>query len=148
MNDMSRTLIRFPKGIPGFEGYFQYHLMEEENSLLTQLLSAEDVHARFIIVRPQIFFPDYLSTVDLGQEEAELLEVTPDDKLEVWAILTLCQQDMQKTTINLRAPIVINRRTGKGAQFILSKDSLLSRQPLFSELETDCNEGTMEGVVG
>ncbi|UWG98306.1 flagellar assembly protein FliW [Dehalobacter sp. DCM] len=145
---MNRTIIDFPRCIPGFDAYCQYGLVEEEDTLLASLKATEDEHARFIIVRPQAFFQDYLSTVQLDPDEAELLEVTADDLLEVWAILTLCQQDMKKTTINLRAPLIINRRSAKGAQFILSEERYLSRQPLFAELQTEDNTGVREGVAG
>lgn len=143
------TLINFPKGIPGFEECKYFKLIQEEDSLLANLVSTETGEAGFVIFRTQLFFPDYLPNVELAAEEAGLLEIGETDSLEVWSLLTLRQSDMSKTTANLRAPVILNRRTGKGAQFILNDDRYSSRQPLFAELEnTDRKEGVGEGAVG
>ncbi len=142
------TLIRFPNGIPGFESYHHFTLIEEEDSLLANLISTENEEAGFILFKPQALFPDYLLQVELGTEEVDILDVTAEDTIDIWAILTLCQSDMNKTTINLRAPIIINSRTGKGVQLILCDDQYSSRQPLFAELQQNAQEGIKEGAVG
>mgnify|MGYP004704372447 CR=1 FL=1 len=145
----TKRIIEFPKGIPGFEEYKQYELIQEEGELLAQLNSLENSQAGFIMFRAQAFFGDYIPKVDLGSEEVAALEIREDDTVEIWSILTLCQSDMTKTTVNLRAPIVLNARTAKGAQFILSNDSFSSRQPLFAEIpESHGQEGAyLEGAV-
>ena len=145
----TRRIIEFPKGIPGFEEYKSYELIEEEDTLLAQLNSTEDGEAGFILIRSQAFFNEYLPTVDFGSEEIELLEIREDDIVEIWSIVTLSANDMTKTTVNLRGPIAINTRTGKGAQLILDDDSYSSRQPLFADLpESHNQEGVyQEGAV-
>jgi len=143
----TETMINFPKGIPGFEIFCNYIMTEEENSMLAQLVADNEKSACFVMVKPQIFFPDYLPNVDFGNEEAALLEVEEGDTLEIWAILTLNQKDMGKTTANLRAPIIINRKKRKGAQFILTEDKYLSRQALFSNPDP-VHEVSREGVAG
>lgn len=148
-NNKLETLLCFPKGIPGFEEYLHYKLAEEEDSPLANLVSTENSEAGFILFRSQFFFSDYLSSIELAADEIELLGIVANDPIEVWSILTLCQSDMIKTTVNLRAPILVNRRTRKGAQFILSDDHYSPRQPLFSDWTKPApNEGGREGAVG
>mgnify|MGYP000894973337 CR=1 FL=1 len=134
------TLIEFPKGIPGFEEYKTFKLIEdEEDHLLANLLAIEDGQAGFVLFRIQLFLKEYLPQIELVEEEAKLLEIEQTDNLEVWTILTLCRSDLTKTTANLRAPVIINRRTRKGAQFVLNDDRYSARYPLFAGLTASCN---------
>lgn len=141
--------ISFPRGIPGFENYKVFELVEEENTPLAQLNSVEDKEVGFVLFRPQIVFPTYLTKVELNTEEAELLELREENSVDVWVILTLCLSDMAKTTANLRAPIIINPKSAKGIQIILSDEQFSSRQPLFVSPENNGNEkNSREGAVG
>jgi flagellar assembly factor FliW len=147
--NQQEILLSFPRGIPGFEECKTFKMIEEEDSCLANLIATENNEASFIIFQSQVFFPDYLPDVELAKEEAKILQITAEDTLEVWSMLTLCRSDMSKTTVNLRAPILINRRTGTAAQFILTDDRYSSRQPLFTGLETnDKKEVAQEGAVG
>jgi len=137
------TLIEFPRGIPGFEEYKTFKLIEdEEDPFLANLLAVENGQAGFVLFRIQLFLEDYLPQIELADEEARLLEITQTDTPEVWTILTLCHSDFTKTTANLRAPVIINRRARKGAQFVLNDDSYSARYPLFADLAAPCNHGT------
>ena len=142
-SNKKETLIDFPRGIPGFEEYKTFKLIEdEEDSLLANLIAAEDGQAGFILFRIQLYLADYLVKIEFAEEEASLLEIRPTDTPEVWTILTLCQSDLSKTTANLRAPVIINRRTRKGAQFVLNDDSYSSRYPLFADLAASSDQSS------
>lgn len=76
------------------------------------LQSADRGDLCFIVVDPLLFFPKYSLPADdivgLG---------SPDE----WAVLSLCTiTSEQKITINLRSPIVINKNSRKGGQFVLA----------------------------
>jgi flagellar assembly factor FliW len=143
-------IIAFPKGIPGFEEHKTYVFCEEEGSPLVQMESATDRNIGFILLRPQLYLPEYLPQVELSDEEAEALDLAEEDTVEVWAIITLSLSDVTKSTVNLRAPILVNNRTARGIQYILNDDSYSSRQLLFVQSQDTCQEqnASKEGAVG
>ena len=149
MDTNEKRVILFPKGIPGFEEQKNFEFFqEEENMPLAELNSVNQEDIKFIILRPQFFFPDYLRQVDLNHEEIELLEVTGDDQVDVWAIMTLSLSNMANSTVNLRAPLLINVRANKGLQIILDEESYSSRQRLLTDSDSTEEESTREGAVG
>lgn len=139
--------IVFPKGLPGLEEYREFLLTEEEGTLLAQMEAADNNEIGFVLVRPH-FVAGYLPEVELGQQEAEILEAKPEDEMAVWSIVTLCQSDVLKSTVNLRAPLLVNNRTRKGYQLILDKEEFSFRQPLFPEPAGEEVEAVQEGVGG
>lgn len=145
--ESSRKQIVFPKGLPGLEEYREFLFSEEEGTLLAQLKAADNDKVGFVLVRPQ-FIPGYLMKVELGQQETEILEAKSEDEMAVWTIVTLCQSDILKSTVNLRAPLLINNRTGKGFQLILDKEEFAFRQPLFPDPVADETGRVQEGVGG
>ena len=149
MNDNeNKNIIIFPKGIPGFEEHTTFILEKEDDSPIVHLESTEDKEVGFVLFPPQLYFSDYLSKVEFGPEEVESLEITAEDTVEVWAIITLCLSDISKSTVNLRAPIVINPRTNQGFQFILTDENYSSRQQLFVDGQQDKDRSNEEGAVG
>lgn len=148
MNNKENKIIAFPKGIPGFEEEKSFVLREEEGVPLARLDSVKNQEIGFVLLRSQLFFPEYLRKVELAPEEVELMEIGSDDDVDVWSIMTLCLSDMSKSTVNLRAPLLINSRTGKGIQLILADESFSSRQQLFSVGENASADNHKEGAVG
>lgn len=73
------------------------------------LASIENEKNRFIVVDPNAIFAAY---EPFSNDEASA-------GLQTLAIVKI-SSDWAKTTVNLRAPLVINRDTQKGAQVILS----------------------------
>ena len=154
---MKDAIYYFTQGIPGFEDNREFRLVEEEDVPLAQLISVEDAGIGFILMRPGVLFPDYSVEVDTQNEAVLKLKpamkettgssVLTDTKhkaqAEVWAIVTLNQQDMTKTTMNLRAPILLNTEQKLGVQLILSDDRYLARQPIALDKPL-----VQEGVVG
>lgn len=149
MNDNeNKKIIIFPKGIPGFEEHTSFILEKEEDSPIVHLESTKDKEVGFVLFPPQLYYTDYLSKVEFGPEEVESLKITAEDTVEVWAIITLCLSDISKSTVNLRAPIVINPRTNQGFQFILNDDNYSSRQKLFVDgQQADKDRSNKEGAV-
>lgn len=126
-------IVRFPLGIPGFETYHDFKLIPEEDVMLAQLISVEEDKIGFILMRPEVYFPEYMKDLDVDEESIKVLNVQADLPVDVWVILTLHGQDMSKTTANLRAPILLNTSEQIGIQVILNDDRYLARQPLFKE---------------
>jgi len=158
---MKDAIYNFTQGIPGFETTRKFRLVEQEDVPLAQLISVEDERIGFILMRPGVLFPDYSVDVDAENEEVLNLNVAmneagsssssalPDGKskvkVEVWAIVTLNRQDVVQSTLNLRAPILLNSDHKLGVQLILADDRYLARQPMVLDKPLVQEQ---EGVVG
>lgn len=142
-------VITFPEGIPGFEEVKRYILNMEEDALQAWLEAVGNPEIRFFVIHPQLLFQDYLLKVELSSAEMESLDLNSEDAVDVWSIVTIHTEELSKSTINLRAPIIINFKTKKGIQLILNDDKYSSQQPMFAaSLKKDGNENSKEGAEG
>lgn len=80
------------------------------------LASLNDRQNRFLVVNPNVIFADYNENLS---EELSLDEKLKKEQTKILAIVKM-SSDWQQTTVNLRAPIIINSDTQKAAQLILS----------------------------
>ena len=115
--------------MPGFPGHQRFALVRlDDAGVLCSLQSVEDPGLRFLVVPPEVFFPDYAPVIDdatvasLGITSAEdamvLLVVNPGDA-------------SGDATANLLAPVVVNLTTRRGCQVVLDED-LPIRAPLLA----------------
>lgn len=113
----SANELRLPAGLLGFENIKDYVLLANPAEQPFAWLQVKDNAAlAFVVVDPFIAAPDYKP--DIPQLEIENLGIAnPDDAL-LLNIVTLHGQD--RATINLKGPIVINRRTHVGKQVIIT----------------------------
>jgi flagellar assembly factor FliW len=73
------------------------------------LASLDDERGRFVVVDPRRIYGDYDPA-------------TTEETVETLAIVTI-SSNWQQTTVNLRAPIVVDRSTRQGVQQILNDSS-------------------------
>jgi flagellar assembly factor FliW len=109
------SLIELPLGLLGFERVKQYVLLtrpEEEPFLRFQMVEAPK-HA-FVVVPPHFVLADYQP--DLSELDVAFLNLNDPSEAFVLNIVTL--RDQGQATVNLKGPIVINRRTLIGKQVI------------------------------
>jgi flagellar assembly factor FliW len=137
-------MFHFPQGLPGFETHHYFRFIPEEEAPLAHLISVKEDQVGFIILRPEAYFPEYLKEIDIDEESIKDLKVTGDMPVDVWVILTLNRQEMAKTTVNLRAPLLFNTVEGIGMQVIFNDDRYLSRQLLFTQ---ENSQTLQEGAV-
>ena len=136
--------INFPSGIPGFESYKEWNFIPEQDAPLAQLVCADNEYIGFVLTRPENYFPAYLQDIELDVEARKVLEVKENTKAEVWGILCLAD-DLKQTTINLKAPIIINLEKQKGYQLILNEEKYSSRELLFAQQnQANAEEGGKE----
>lgn len=123
-------VIYFNNGIPAFETEHQFIIIgNEEKSPFAFLQSITTKDLALAITDPFTFYRDYEFEIDeLTKEELELKDV---NEVGVWNVLSI-PKEFKKTTINLKAPIVINIEKKKGKQIILKEDYLI-KAPLFKE---------------
>lgn len=114
------SVLTFPHGLPGFERYKRYGLVEvEEESPFLRLLSLEESSLGFVIVNPMLVWSDY--DPDINQDDLQGLEITCVDQLVIYSIVTLSQVP-EEMTANLKGPICINIETMRAKQMILVDD--------------------------
>lgn len=107
-------VINFAEGLIGLPEMRRAVLIAmDEFEPFCWLASVESENTRFIVVDPFEFFVSY---------EPFAADDQAGDKLQTLAIVNV-SSDWQKTTVNLRAPLVINTETHTGAQLILSDTS-------------------------
>ncbi len=105
-------VISFAEGLIGLPEMRRAVLLEMNDfEPFRWLVSLENENTRFIVVEPEQIFTGY-ERFEKG--------ITASENLQTLAIVNL-SSEWQKTTINLRAPIVINAETKIGAQIILSE---------------------------
>lgn len=107
--------IQVPLGLLGFEQVKSYSLLfkpDEEPFLWFQM--NEGGRQAFLVVSPFLVVPEYQP--DISKDDVEFLELrSPEDSL-LLNIVTLRKDG--KATINLKGPIIINRRSLIGKQVI------------------------------
>lgn len=140
----TERLLTFPEGILGFRSVTQYTLVNnDKGGPFFWLQAVEDPELAFVVIDPLIFRPEYRSA--LLPEEMKELEIESSDSLVVLAILTIPQEDPLKLTANLMAPLVINSKTRKGKQIVLSDLNYSHREPLSPAHVLSASE---QGVAG
>ena len=111
----TEVIISFPLGLLGFEQIKQYHLLARtEEAPFLWLQRLDDRNLGFLVVTPLDCGLTYQP--DLHPDDVEFLKLhSPEDAL-VLNIVTL--RSDQQATLNLKGPVVINRRTLIGKQVV------------------------------
>ncbi|OKP90584.1 flagellar assembly protein FliW [Paenibacillus sp. P3E] len=123
-------IYHFPKGIPGFEEETDFALIHMSESPFWVLQSLKEQELSFLLGDPFVFYPSY--EFELPDDEAEELGI--ESEVLVRCIITLKEQ-IEASSINLLAPIVLNPTGRTGKQIVLhrapyhTKHNLLQEQP-------------------
>lgn len=108
-------IIRLPFGLLGFEHVKQYMLLAnpaEDPFMWFQML--DDPKRAFLVAPPSSLVPDYQP--DISDDEVDFLELADPADAFLLNIVTL--RGHGEATVNLKGPVVINRRTLIGKQVI------------------------------
>ena len=125
--------IIFEKGIPGFEDIKEYELKKlESNPLLYELKSITEENIGFIVISP--FEIDKKYEIDIPEKIVKELSINSPNDVMILNILTL-GQTINKTTVNMKAPLIINANNGLGMQIILQSDKYEVKSPLLRSEE-------------
>lgn len=112
-------IIHFDKGLFGFEEYKEYTILYDvdgdENPFFSWLQSTTEEGLAFPIVNPQRVDAEYNPIVEDALLDP-IGEIQEGD-LVVFLIATV-PADVQKTSVNQKAPLIINAGTCKGVQIV------------------------------
>ena len=129
-------IIMFPKGIPGFEEEKEFILVPttEIEFPFNYLQSVKSDDLAFIVTDPFLFVENYV--FDLSDTDANYLSIENEEDLASISFLTIVTipDNVENTTINIMAPIVINHETKVGKQILLTEYTD-TKYPLFTKNE-------------
>lgn len=125
-------IITFPKGLLGFEGFNRYVVVDREDCRPFRWLQCVDSpDLTLVVVDPHVFFADYTVSVH-AREVADIGATNPDD-VEIMVIATI-PAEMEKMSVNLQGPILVNRRGMVAKQLVLTDSHYSVQHFLLPEL--------------
>ncbi|TMW72541.1 flagellar assembly protein FliW [Alteribacter natronophilus] len=121
-----QDIVFFPQGLPSFENERQFVLLPfgEQAAPFFQLQSVDTPDLAFVLADPFLFFPDY--EVKLNDSLMEKLHIVRKEDVSIFVMLTV-QSPFEKTTANLKGPLVINNEAMRGSQFVLQNPDYTTR---------------------
>lgn len=114
-------VVTFEQSILGFEHLKKYILLttDVDGNSFYFLQSLEDLEVSFTVVNPFLFMEHY--EFDVTDENLKLLDIKNIEKLMVLCIVNV-KNEMKDTTMNLKAPILLNVENKKAAQIIIAEN--------------------------
>lgn len=114
-------VIHFDEGIYGFEEYKNFILVSIKDIELPfqWMQSTTDSELSFILTTPFAFHNTY--DFEVPDHIIEQLEIEGVEELSVYSLVVL-NDSLGESTLNLKAPIIINSTKKKAIQLILNED--------------------------
>jgi flagellar assembly factor FliW len=120
--------LEFVAPMPGFPEHRRFLLTDiGDQDLLFALTSVDEPGLRFLVMPPFPFFADYAPEID--DETLDLLGTHEASDLLVLLVVTPGGAAAEATA-NLLAPIIIDQRSRRAAQAVLTGSGLPVRAPL------------------
>lgn len=114
----SRQIITFEAGLIGLPQLKVFALVEDETSLPIRLMECVSVpNFVFVVINPFTIYPNY--DIEISDEDAAELGVKSAAEVLVLSIVTV-PEDLRFVTANLLSPIIVNMRTKRGKQILLT----------------------------
>lgn len=113
-------VLTFENGILGFEDYKRYTILfdssEERETTISWMQSLDEETLAIPVINPLIVKEDYNPVVE--DELLKSLGELTEENVVILLTMTV-PADLEKMTVNLRAPFIINSDTRKGCQVIV-----------------------------
>lgn len=125
-------VIRFPKGILGFEELQQYVIIDHADSQpFRWLQSVEASDLAFVVVNPLVFFPDY--RVEVHANEVADIGVNDPHDVEILVIVTIPSQ-IEQMAANLQGPLLFNTMNQTAKQLVLGNSEYTVQHSITEQL--------------
>ena len=133
-------LITFPQGIIGFPELTDFLLIHDSESEggIRWMQSIQEPAFAMPVIDPLIVMPDYNPSI-----EDDLLKPLGEVKEENTLVLVTITvpHDIEKMTVNLKGPIVINGENRKATQMIIDDERYLVKFPIYQILKDNMERG-------
>jgi len=126
-------ILQFPDGLYGFEREKQFVLIPFDPNIdcpLEWMQSLTTPGLAFVVTDPYLYMPEYRWI--MTPEEERRIEFSADDELKILVIVTL-QEIFTNMTGNFVAPLILNSRTHKARQVVLTTQEYDTRHYLLPE---------------
>lgn len=133
----AEDVIVFSNGLPGFLANKKFIFVEIEDSPFQYLQSLDEASLAFIVASPFDFFSDY--EFELSGGIMDEMNIKSSESVLVYNIVNV-QGELATATMNLAAPIIINKIENTGIQHILPNSTYSIYQPLFVKPVTSGGE--------
>ena len=125
-------IINFPYGIIGFPAYKDYVIFEHRpDSPFYWLQSVSEPGLAFLLTNPFLVKSDYLE--DLALDERHFFENEQGNEIVIYSLVTIPPGKVEKMTINLLGPLVIDTNTRVGKQVILANTGYNHQYPMIPQ---------------
>lgn len=123
--------LHFRSGLPGFPGERDFALVcwGGGDGPYSVMVDINEPETSFLVVPPDVFFPDY--EVEIDDVTAQQIQLDDPADALVLVIVSLGER-AQDATANLLGPIVVNIRNNSGVQAVLSETAFGTRVPLMA----------------
>jgi flagellar assembly factor FliW len=110
----TKPKIEFVAPLMGFDEHTAFELDSlDDDGMFYTMQSTSDPSLRLVLADPAPFYPDYDAVIN--DETAEALQIENEGDGAVLTIVNM-SMGMEKATINLFAPIVVNPKSHKALQ--------------------------------
>jgi flagellar assembly factor FliW len=126
--DLEEKVVHFADGLPGFPELERFVLLDlRENGAFQQLQSIDDPSISMIVCVPWLFFPDYAPVLSDTEEQELELESASD---AIVFVPVSFDTESRQASLNLLGPFVVNSRTRRGRQVVLTGSEYSVRAPI------------------
>lgn len=112
--------IQIINGLFGFESYTNYLPLsfQEEDDTMLSLQSLDDETLSFILMNPFMICPDY--NPKLSEQDLKELGANSPEDISFY-VISVIKEPANQSTVNLRAPLVVNALNRKAKQAMLEQ---------------------------
>lgn len=117
--------LHLPDGLIGLKSIKNFEIFYNENQLPFMWLQSQEKEGySFLVVNPKECISNYV--LEVSNKDTEFLKIENIDDVMIFNIVTIPENAEDTLTVNLLAPILINRKTGRARQVILENCHLYS----------------------
>ena len=140
------SVIAFDDGLPGFPQLHRFVVLEMEDIKPFQYLQAlpDDDTPPIALYLINPFMVDSSYEFRLTDSDMEAIKSTNSAELTIYTVVTI-PTDPSEATVNLMAPVVINKKDRRGRQVILHDSKYSVRHPLLSGAKTETESSDRDG---
>ena len=121
------SVIQFVSAILGFQEDTQYVLIPQvEESPFQYIQSTKDPNLTFVLADPFLFYADYEFNIE--ERWLKKLDLQEHEDVDIRVITTV--RSSEDISINLKAPIVINKKSKDAMQIVLENGDFPTRYSL------------------
>lgn len=122
-------IVNITDGLVGFSDVRRFVLLDARaGSPFRWFLAVDRPELAFVVTDPDQFFKDY--ETEIPDDDLGAVEYREGDELARLTLVTVRGRRKVDTTLNLRAPVIVNLRTMTGRQILMKTDRWGIQVPL------------------